>query len=176
MLQKQLAWNQSTFLRSAAVRNTNRSVRSTVDAKLKEELKSRVADQHWKSSPTPTPLRGADTRLSFRARSPRGRLHPVSTTTSWLVGWWSPRISFLVWGRTDFHRNAPFLGKQKPCLEGKKTLWMEQWKNLRYKYLQSRFILQVPRWLYLDLMQQRYWRKHKWILLYGLLILIQPLS
>lgn len=51
-----------------------------------------------------------------------------------LVGWWSPRISFLVWGRTDFHRNAPFLGKQKPCLEGKKTLWMEQRKNLRYIY------------------------------------------
>lgn len=146
------------LFKNITVKNTNRSVRSTITTTLKEELKSRVADQHWKSSPTRRRRSHSDPEAQ------RGHLHPVSTTSrlvAWLVESYAEYHFFgMQEGQTSIE--MLFLGKQKLCLEGKKTLWMKQQKNLRYKYLQSRFMLQVPWWLYLDLIQQRYWKKpHK---------------
>lgn len=128
------------LFKNITVKNTNRSVRSTITTKLKQELKSPVADQHWKSSPTPMPLRGADTQLSFRPWSP-ARPPPPCQHHNILLGW-----------LVESYAEYPFFGMQEGqtsiemlCFwESKKTLWMKQRKNLRYKYLQSRFMLQVP--------------------------------
>lgn len=94
------------------VKNTNRSVRSTVTTKLKEELKSRVAARRWKWSPTPRPR--------------RGHRPPGGTLTSWLGGWLVESYAeyhFWYAGRTNLHQNAVFgkaktvFGRQKDPLD-----------------------------------------------------------